>query len=302
MGCVMKILDKEIRVQGRLLRIASLEGDKYIFLDKPEPLLDALRKCGTRIDLFTFLQSLPETSPKFSYPMEWDNLAVIKVVTFDEWWNNQLRFKARNKARQAEKKGVAIREVPFDETLVRGIWAIYNECPVRQGKPFQHYGKDFATVYRESATFLDKSTFIGAFFEDKLIGFTKLVTDETRTQANLMNIVSMIQSRDKAPTNALVARAVRVCAERGIPHLVYSNFAYRKKMRDSLSDFKQSSGFQRVDLPRYYVPLTKLGAAAFRLNLHHSISDRIPGLVADKLRELRTAWYNRKFRSVAEAI
>jgi hypothetical protein len=224
-----------------------------------------------------------------------------QISSYDDWWNNQLRFKARNKARQAEKKGVIIREVPFDEELVRGIWEIYNECPVRQGRPFNHYGKDLATVQREAATFLDSATFIGAFYQDKLIGFVKLVADEMRTQANLMNIVSMIRSRDKAPTNALVARAVRACAERGIPHLVYSNFSYRKKLRDSLSDFKESNGFQRVNLPRYYVPLTPIGWTAFRLKLHHSISDHIPAPVADKLRSLRQTWYSRKDHSLVEA-
>jgi hypothetical protein len=297
----MRVCDKEIRIHGRLLRIARLEGDKYVFLDDPEKVLSGLRKCGTRIDLFTFLQRLPETSPKYAYPMEWDNLAVVKVSSFDHWWNHQIRFKARNKARQAEKKGVTLREVPFDDALVQGIWEIYNECPFRQGRPFPHYGKDLATVYREEATFLDSSVFIGAFLGAKLIGFVKLVADETRTQANLMNIVSMIQSRDKAPSNALVARAVGACAERGIPYLVYSNFAYRKRLRDSLSDFKESNGFERINLPRYYVPLTRLGSAALRLDLHHSLSDRLPAPVANKLRDLRNGWYNRKSQSLLEA-
>jgi hypothetical protein len=301
MNSLIKVCGKEIRVQGRILRTARLEGDKYMFLDDPEALLDGLRKCATRIDLFTFLQRLPETSPKFTYPMEWDNLAVIKVSTFDDWWNHQIRFKARNKARQAEKKGVTLRVVPFDDDLVRGIWEIYNECPIRQRRPFQHYGKDIATVYREEATFLESSTFIGAFLDSRLIGFIKLVADETRTQANLMNIVSMIQSRDKAPTNALVAHAVRCCAERGIPYLVYSNFAYRKRLRDSLSDFKESNGFQRVNLPRYYVPLTPLGSACLRLDLHHNLSDHLPAPIAEGLRGLRNAWYNRKTQSLVEA-
>ena len=74
-----------------------------------------------------------------------------------------------------------------------------------------------------------------------------------------MNIVSMVRHRDMAPTNALVAQAVRSCAERGIPYLVYSKFAYGKKQRSSLSDFKERNGFQRIDVPRYYVPLTRTG-------------------------------------------
>jgi len=49
-------------------------------------MLEALRKCGTRIDLFTFMQRLPETSPKYDYPMESDNLAALRITTFDDWW------------------------------------------------------------------------------------------------------------------------------------------------------------------------------------------------------------------------
>jgi hypothetical protein len=297
----MNVCGREIKVQGRLLRIARLHGDKYKFLDDPDRVVDGLRNCGTRIDLFTFMQRLPNTSPKYAYPMEWDNLAVLPISTFGHWWTEQIGFKARNKAKQAEKKGVVVREVPFDDALVKGIWEIYNECPVRQGRRFPHYGKDIPTVYKEEATFLDSSIFIGAFLGDKLIGFVKLVPDQTGTQAGLMNIVSLVQHRDKAPTNALVARAVQSCAERGISYLVYSNFAYGKKQRDSLSDFKERNGFQRVDLPRYYIPFTALGSAAFRLGLHHRLADHIPEFLAAKLRELRSAWYSRRFQAPEEA-
>src|SRR5208283_732579 len=182
---------------------------------------------------------------RYRYSVEWNNFAVLPVSTFEHWWTQQIGFKARNKAKQAEKKGVTVREVPFDDALIRGIWEVYNECPVRQGRRFTHYGKDLDTVRKVEATHLENSIFIGAFLGDKLIGFVKLVHDETRTQAGLMNIVSMIQHRDKAPTNALIAHSVRSCAERGISYLVYSSFAYGKKQRDSISDFKERNGFQQ---------------------------------------------------------
>jgi hypothetical protein len=276
-----------------------LEADRYHFLDDPAPLLDALRKCGTRIDVFTFLQRLPESSPKYAYPMEWDNLAVLPVSTFDHWWNHQIRSYPRNRARQAEKKGVSLREVPFDDNLVRGIWEIYNECPVRQGRPFTHYGEEIETVHREEATFLESSIFIGAFFAGELIGFVKLVADETRTQANLMNVLAMVRHQDKAPTNALIAQAVRSCAERGIRYLVYQQFSYGRRKPDSLSHFKEINGFQRVELPRYYVPLTRIGSVAIRLGLHRRFADRLPESVAGKLRRLRSAWHNWRVQSVA---
>lgn len=290
----INITGREIQVSGKLLRVARIDAEKFRFLSNPAPLIEGLKRSGTRVDLFTFIQGVSETTPKYPYPMEWDNLAVLPVSTFEHWWTKQIGFKARNKAKQAEKRGVTIREIPFGDALVEGIWQIYNECPIRQGRPFRHYGKDINTVRQEEATFLDSSTFIGAFVDDRLIGFIKLLTDETRTQSGLLNIVSMICHRDKAPTNALVAYAVRFCAENRIPFLVYSNFAYGNKQRDSVSDFKERNGFLRVEIPRYYVSLTRFGALAFRFGFHHKLADRVPEAAIGKLREIRRAWYERK--------
>jgi hypothetical protein len=295
----MNVCGADIQVQGRLFRIARLDGDKYKFLDDPEPVLAGLRKSAARVDIFTFMQKLPEISPKYPYPMEMDNLAVLSISTFDQWWTKQVDNKTRNMVRKGEKKGVVLREVPFDDALVQGIWEIYNESPVRQGRRFPHYGKSIDSVRQMSSTFLDTSIFIGAFLGEKLIGFIKLTSDDTHTQAAMMHIVSMIQHRDKAPTNALVARAVRSCADRGISHLVYSNFAYGKKERSSLSDFKERNGFRRINLPRYYVPLTSIGWAAFRMGLHHKLVDRLPEPLLAKARDFRYFWY--KFRFPASA-
>ncbi|HXP87604.1 MAG TPA: hypothetical protein VN841_22925 [Bryobacteraceae bacterium] len=288
-------------MRGRLLKIAQLEGEKYVFLEQPEAILQGLRNSDARVDLFTFMQRLPDTTPKYTYPMEWDNFAALPVSTYDHWWKEQIGYKARNKAKQAEKKGVVLREVTFDETLAQGICTVYNESPVRQGHRNTHYGKDVQTVYREAATFLDCSVFVGAYLGAELVGFIKMVIDESRTQAGLLNIVSMVKHRDKAPTNALIAAAVRCCAERRIPYLVYSNFAYGKRQTSTLSDFKERNGFQKIEVPRYYVPLTPAGKLALQFGLHHRLADHVPESVAAKLRDLRTAWYNRKFSSMTEA-
>jgi hypothetical protein len=298
----MVVSGKNIEVHGRLVRIGRLDGDKYKFLDAPDEFLAGLRHFRPRLDIFTFMQKLPDTSPKYNYPMELDNLAVLPVSTFEEWWTKQIGFKARNKAKQASKKGVTVREVSFDDTFAAGIHEIYNESPVRQGRRFPHFGKNFDQVRRMSATFLDSSVFIGAYLGEKLIGFIKLTMDDSRTQAGMMHIVSMIQHRDKAPTNALVAQAVRSCADRGISYLVYSNFAYGKKERSSLSDFKERNGFQRVNLPRYYVPLTGIGRAAFRLGLHHKLIDRLPAPLLAKARDFRYSWYKLRFPSMERDI
>jgi hypothetical protein len=296
MKSTLRICERDIDIRGRWLRVAAIAGDKFRFVDDPQLLVKGLQNCGTRVDLFTFLQRLPETTPKYSYPMEWDNLAVLPITTFDHWWTKVLGFKGRNKAKQAEKKGVKVGEIPFDDVLIRGIWQIYNESPIRQGKRFPHYGMPLEKVRPYAATFLDSSIFIGAFVEDVLIGFAKLTIDESRTQAGLMHIVSLIEHRDKAPTNALIAQAVRSCADRHIPYLTYSNFAYGNKQSDSLSDFKERNGFQRIDVPRYYVPLTRVGDLAFRMRAHHKLIERLPEPIIEKLRNYRAGWYSQKLQ------
>lgn len=297
----MTICGKEIRVAGRLVKIARLHGDKYEFPQNPEAIVAGLAQSGTRIDLFTFTQPLPDRVPRYSYPMEWDNLAVLQVSTFENWWNKQIRSYPRNRARQAEKRGVVLREVPFDEELLRGICEIYNESPIRQGRRFPHYGMTVERARGYAGTFLDRSIFLGAYLGPQMIGFAKLVTNEARTQACLVHILSLAQHKDKAPTNALIAHAVRACADRGISYLVYEHFTYGKKQGDSLSHFKEVNGFERFDLPRYYVPLTPLGKVAFSLGLHHRFVERIPDSIASKLREFRKTLYDRKFQAMTEA-
>jgi hypothetical protein len=296
----LELNGKEITINGKLIRIAFIDGEGFQFLDDPLSQLEALRN-GPRIDLFTFIQRLSDTAPRYSYPMELDNMAALRVTTFDDWMTKQINSKVRNMVRKAGKNGVVVREAEYDEAYVQGIQAIYNEAPVRQGKPFWHYGKDLEAVRKMNGTFLQRSIFIGAYLEEKLIGFVKLVFDEEKSQAGLMQIVSMIGHQDKAPTNALIAQAVQSCADRGISYLWYANMSYGKKQADGLADFKRHNGFQKIEVPRYYVPLTLAGKLALRLNLHHGLSELIPEPIAATYRKIRKQWYGKKVASAKNA-
>ena len=81
----------------------------------------------------------------------------------------------------------------------------------------------------------------------------------------------------------------------GSSYLWYANFAYGKKQQDSLADFKRHNGFQKIEVPRYYVPLTVTGQMALRLGLQHGITDWIPEPVAARYRKIRSLWYAKKF-------
>ena len=106
----MKVCDRAIRVDGRIVKIGRLDADRYQFVEDVPSTIEGLRACGRRIDIFTFLQPLADASPRYSYPMEWDNLAVLPVSTFDHWMTEQIRFKVRNKVKKALKSGITTRE------------------------------------------------------------------------------------------------------------------------------------------------------------------------------------------------
>lgn len=285
---------RELQIEGGLLRIARLALDKYESVDEPEAMLAALRQSGVRIDLFTFMQTVPDTAVRFAHPMEWDNVAALSVSTFEHWCSKQINTTARKALRIAEREGIVAREVPFDAALVSGISAVYDDSPVRQGKPFWHYGKDLETVGRENGTFLERSIFIGAYLGEELVGYAKLVCVPSRRLAGFVQILAKRRHWDKRPSRALIAQAVRSCAERGIEHLLFSNFAYGNKQRDGLSDFKQLNGFRRIDLPRYYLPLTPLGRAALALGLHRPLIQRIPAPLLVRLLRARRLWHERR--------
>lgn len=232
--------------------------------------------------------------------MEWDNFAAIRVSTYDEWMTRQIKPEVRTRIRKSAKMGVVVREVPLDDKLLMGISAIYNETPVRRGKPFPHYGIDLESLREMKSTFLEQSIFLGAFFEDTLIGFAKLVTDRELSQAVPIHILDLIQHREKCPMNALIAQAVRSCAERGISYLCYGRISGDKHGVGHLR-FRRNNGFQQVDFPRYYVPLTSLGRVALRFGFHHGIVGLIPESVAATYRRIRSAWYERRSPSLDNA-
>lgn len=269
---------------GRLSRIARLRDEYHDFVQSPAQFIASLSSTRPpRGNLFTFIQRVPDRAPRFDYHLEWDSIAVLQLSTYEHWWKKQLNDKTRNMIRKAHKTGIEIRQVEFSNELVSGIVRIHNETPIRQGRRFRHYGKSFATTKAEHSTFLDRSEFIGAYYDGALVGFIKLVHGQG--VSNLMQIISMMSFRSKAPTNALIAKAVERCVARNVPLLHYGTWSRR-----SMGDFKKHHAFERMEVPRYYVPLTSLGSVLLRYGLHRSLIDHVPEPWLDRLSRLRTKW------------
>ena len=201
-------------VTGKWIRTAQVRDEgvvEGVSVEDPAVFITKLRQSNLRADVFTFAQRPPQVTPKYEYHFEWDNWAVIPTTCFKDWWENLPQVSRKN-VRRAAKRGVVVKVVPFDDNLVSGVHRIYNHTPVRDGRLFWHFGKDVETVRRELATYLDRSEFIGAYWNEELIGFIKMVyVDKVAT---LFHIISMNEHYDKRPMNALIAKAAEVCEQK----------------------------------------------------------------------------------------
>jgi hypothetical protein len=291
-----RIGDRTVIITGNWLKIAAVQDEELVegeVVDDPEQFLTTLRKSALQADIFTFAQHLPDVTPKYEYYLEYDSAAVIPITTFQEWLEKHVEYDVRKAVRKAKKLGLITAPSRFDDNLVRGICSIYNESPVRQGKSFWHYGKDFETVKREASTYLDRSEFIGAYYHNELVGFIKMIYVDGI--ARTVHVISQQKHSDKKPTNALIAKAVELCEQNGRSHLVYGEYAYgesaHQRINTSKTEFKRRNGFEEVLVPRYYIPLTVKGRLFLKLGLHRGIKAALPRPVLRTLRIARSTFY-----------
>ncbi len=285
---------QNIVTSGGFIKKAVLQDEEWIQgepVPDPTALIRELRE-GTKADLFVFASPLPQNEARFGFHHEWDNVAIAKIGKFSEWWE-PLPQETRKNVRRSQRRGVTVSQVKFDDQLVRGISKIYNETPIRQGRKFWHYGKSFDQVKAENSTYADRSEFIGAYFESELIGFIKFVM--VNNLARIMQIVSLEAHVDKRPTNALLAKAIEVCCEKRASHLIYGKYVYGRKENSPVTEFKRRNGFERLQYPRYYVPLTGVGAMAVRCGLHRELAQILPERFTDMFLNARAAIYRRRF-------
>lgn len=292
----LAIQGKNLIIDGRFLRIASIHDEAWLEteLDDPEACLKILRGPERlSADIFTFSQKLPGAPARYSYPIEWESLAVVRVTSFDEWWK-QLPQETRKNVRRSQRRGVDVIVREFDDQLIRGIIDINNESPVCQGRPSRYYGKSFEEVRKDHCAFLDRSDFICAYCGDEMIGLLKLVHRGNVT--SILGYLSKASHHDKRPANALMARAMELCAAKGVSYLVYGNFNYGNKGDSSLREFKIRNGFTEFLVPRYYIPLNFMGRVCMKAKLHRGLLGILPHRLIVTLVKARSKWYNNFYR------
>jgi hypothetical protein len=282
--CV-ELASQVFELSSGAVRVARLEDEWYEDVRDPEKVVEALRqRRDLGVDLFTFWQRVPEVEPKYAFHLEWEEIAALKVTSYENWFNQQIKSRIRTTIRKAEKEGLVIKETAYDDDFVRGMTAIFNEAPVRQGRKFWHYGKDFATVKSQFSRYVHRESMISARIGEEMVGLVML--GDAGRFALLGQILSSLHHRDKSPNNALIAKAVEICAKRGFEYLVYWYWG-----DDSLAEFKRRCGFERMVLPRYYIPLTTKGRIALKTGVHHGLAALIPPAVKRRLKSWRATWH-----------
>jgi len=296
----LNVSDITIVVRGKWIRVAVIHAEEWQEneLQNPFMCVEALHKHkrhGFGADVFTFSQKLPATAPKHPYPMVWDNVAAIHVSSFKEWWEDKLPQESRKNVRRSQRRGVIVKVKGLDEDLVRDIAEQNNDSPIRQGRPFAHYGKTLEMVKKDQLSYLDRSDFICAYLGSELIGFLKIVY--RGEIASILQLLPKASRQDARPANVLIAKAVELCEEKGISYLTYGKYRYGNQGNTSLMEFKKRNGFEEIHVPRYYIPLTLKGRVAMMLKLHRDLVDILPENVIRIGRNIRAKWYRLRMSS-----
>jgi hypothetical protein len=279
--------NKAFIISGRFIKTASLKNEWLEDIENPPEVVRILKASRAKIDLLKFWQRIPQRKAKYNYYKEWRQIAAIPIISYKHWFEKQISPKARNKIRKAQKSGVVVERIELNDEFIRGVMAIYNQSPVRRGKPFWHYGKDFNTVENDLSADLERSVFVAAYYGKELIGFIKfLMTDR---YAMTLLILDKTAHRDKAPMNAMIAKVLEICTDNKIPY-----FTYTVWRRGEHGRFQESVGFERVPVPEYFVSLTIKGKLALRFGLHRGVKGALPEKVTMWFLALRSWWHSTK--------
>jgi len=240
------------------------------YLDRVSPLIYLSSLMG-KADVFSFPErSFLSNSPAYNFPSKVEVLGILRLTTSKDWFE-QIGKTARYAVRKAGRLGLTVRERERGEEDIDQVYSILHETPIRQGSRFAAYNYSYEDI-RAGLTNPDPPLItLVAYHGNQLVGIMSVRIGEQG--ARIQSINSSITLRSRMPiSNALIAYAVDTLCKRDIKYLIYGHMGYVP----SLDSFKRHNGFLPVMDRRYFVPLTRRGAAALRLGLCKELWDVFP--------------------------
>jgi hypothetical protein len=266
--------------RGRFLTQARLTWEYAYEFTAGRVFLQDLKAQGIDLISFierTFLESIDRQNRSSlnsrGFHTEIETVGLLSTSSYEDWLRS-IGKKARQDISRSERRGVLVREVRMDDNFLRDALAIYNETPVRQGRRYTGYGVTLDGLKKKFSDSKD-AEILGAYDETQLVGLLWMMLGDRVAQIG--SFVHLVSKRDKLPTNALIAAAVKNCCERGIQFLVYPT-AFG--LQPGIDSFRLRMKFTPFAVPRRYVPLTRRGCASIRLHVHKPIQHVMPRTLA----------------------
>lgn len=270
----------EIIIEGKFPKFVKLRNEWFEIPAEPEKFISDINEQGIKADILTFRQLVPDTQPKYDYYYVMDPLAVITVSTYEEWFRNQVKSSVRSNIRKSVNRGVEMRVEKFNDDLINGIVKLVNDSRIRQDRKYTYFGYNFDQIKETFAPGSYYCEYIGAYYENELIGFVKLLF--AGQCSHNFGMISKVEHRDKAPQYALISKSIERTALRNTPYLLYGQW-----VDGGLGQFKKHLGCQLIEVPKYYVPLSAKGNLVIKLNLQHGLRHFLPRKISNRLKSIR---------------
>jgi hypothetical protein len=270
----------EIILEGKFPKFVRLRNEWFEEPGDPEEFIEDIKRRGLEADILTFRQLLPATEPKYDHYFELDPLAVIPVTSYDQWFTSQIKSSVRSNVRKSVNRGVETRVEEFNDDLINGIVDLVNDTRIRQDRKYTYFGYNFEQIKETFAPGPYYCEYIGAYYENKLIGFIKLLF--AGKCSHNFGMISKVEHKDKVPQYALISKSIERTAQRKTPYLLYGQW-----VDGGLGQFKRHIGCQLIEVPKYYIPLSAKGKILLNLNLHHGLKHLVPKKISNQLKSIR---------------
>jgi hypothetical protein len=170
-------------------------------------------------------------------------VAIIEVSQGYEHYLKLLNSNARSKIKRAAKKDIVCKEFKWDDYL-DDIYDINTSSNTRQGKEMSEEYR----LYPKKIGIEDEDNFtirhIGAFYNDKLVGYIELYTYGNFCMTN--RLLGHKEYLNRYIMNAMFAFCVKYLEVKGTTYLNY--LTIHNKKESSLAQFKTRLGFQEYSL------------------------------------------------------